>query len=74
MDLLNIICFADLVIKTRNKLLYVPISLYKVDLSLNCFVSDIPFSIFVKRPSGEIKVLNFNIKSCFFLDFFIRMM
>ena len=41
MDLLNIICFADLVIKTRNKLLYTPISLYKVDLSWNYFVSDI---------------------------------
>ena len=53
MDLLNIICFADLVIKTRNKLLYMPISLYKVDLSWNYFVSDILFSIFVNRPSGE---------------------
>ena len=53
MDLLNIICLADLVIKTRNKLLYMPISLYKVDLSWNYFVSDILFSICVYRSSGE---------------------
>ena len=53
MDLLNIICFADLVIKTRNKLLYMPISLYKVDLSWNYFVSHILFSICVYRSSGE---------------------
>ena len=53
MDLLNIICFADLVIKTRNKLLYMPISLHKLDLSWNYFVSDILFSDCVYRSSGE---------------------
>ena len=53
MDLLNIIGFADLVIKTRNKLLFMPISLYKVNLSWNYFVSDILFSICVYRSSGE---------------------
>ena len=44
---------ADLVIKTRNKLLYMPISLHKLDLYWNYFVSDILFSICVKRSSGE---------------------
>ena len=63
------ICFADLVIKTRNKLLYMPISLYKVDLSWNYFVSDILFSIIYVY----IGHLNLN-RECFFLDFFIRMM
>ena len=53
MDLLNIICFAGLVIKTRSKLLYMPISLHKLDLSWNYFVSDILFSACVYRSSGE---------------------